>query len=76
MCFDLAALDTARESKPSLFSPNRNSIRNGVWPTSTNNLGVACGFSLYLLEYEPASGQAVTAYLKRAVDALPLPISE
>lgn len=51
----------------------RNSIRNGVWPTSTNNLGVACGFSLYLLEYEPASAHAVTAHLKRAVAALPLP---
>ncbi|KAG0729902.1 hypothetical protein GWK47_029377 [Chionoecetes opilio] len=51
----------------------RNSIRNGVWPTSTNNLGVACGFSLYLLEYEPASAQPLTSYLKQAVAALPLP---
>ncbi|KAK8725566.1 hypothetical protein OTU49_010621 [Cherax quadricarinatus] len=51
----------------------RNSIRNGVWPTSTNNLGVACAFSVYLLEYEPASAQAITAYLKRAVQGLPLP---
>lgn len=51
----------------------RNSIRNGVWPTSTNNLGVACGFSLYLLEYEPASGRCITEHLKTAVAALPLP---
>lgn len=51
----------------------RNSIRNGVWPTSTNNLGVACGFSLYLLEYEPASADALTSYLKQAVASLPLP---
>ncbi|KAK3872654.1 hypothetical protein Pcinc_022266 [Petrolisthes cinctipes] len=51
----------------------RNSIRNGVWPTSTNNLGVACGVSLYLLEYEPQYAQPVTAHLKRAIISLPLP---
>ncbi|XP_076057083.1 carnitine O-palmitoyltransferase 1, liver isoform-like [Oratosquilla oratoria] len=51
----------------------RNSFRNGVWPTSTNNLVVACGFSLYLLEYEPRWAERVTPMLKDAADVISLP---
>ena len=48
-------------------------MRNGVWPTSTNNLVVVCGFSLYLLEYNPKPAEPLTEFLREASYSLPLP---
>ncbi|CAL4091902.1 unnamed protein product, partial [Meganyctiphanes norvegica] len=51
----------------------RNSVRNGMWPTSTNNLFVACGLSMYLMEYDPEYAKSLTEQLKELASHLPLP---
>uniref|UniRef100_A0A2P2HZI7 Carnitine O-palmitoyltransferase 1, liver isoform-like n=1 Tax=Hirondellea gigas TaxID=1518452 RepID=A0A2P2HZI7_9CRUS len=51
----------------------RNSLRNRVWPTTTNNLVVVCGMSQYLLHYQPPALAGVTHHLNNMALALPLP---
>lgn len=38
-----------------IISPNRNSIRNGMWPTSVNNLYMSCILFYLLMATEPDS---------------------
>ncbi|KAF2347536.1 hypothetical protein FHG87_021709 [Trinorchestia longiramus] len=54
----------------------RNSVRNRVWPTTTNNLVVVWGMSQYLLHYQPPFLHCVTTHLNTLAQALPLPASQ
>ena len=58
------------------FYPIRNSVRNRVWPTTTNNLVLVCGVSQYLMVYQPPYFGEVTQHLNQLCDLLPLPVSE
>ncbi|RXG72538.1 Carnitine O-palmitoyltransferase 1, liver isoform [Armadillidium vulgare] len=54
----------------------RNSIKNGMFPTSTNYLIVACGFSVYLLEFRPhhfETLETVANFLCNVSEKIPMP---
>lgn len=50
-----------------------NSIRNGTWPTSTNNLIGACIIASVLLLGEPEATRPVNKFLWSFASKLPLP---
>ncbi|OXA62457.1 Carnitine O-palmitoyltransferase 1, liver isoform [Folsomia candida] len=62
-----------RKSLVRRFFRTRNSIHNGTWPTSTNNLSIVFAITFGLLLAEPVKTVVLNKLLWNLADVLPIP---
>lgn len=63
-------LNSIRKTAVRRYYRTRNSIRNGVWPTSPSNLSTVCALLFVLLLLEPASTNTFSRWLWQVGDWL------